>query len=132
MEKRNYSKKHITKIKAPDNQTITDPVTILKKEKYFYERLYKSENPDANNAKFDQFFQNETLSKLDDKLRKECEGNVTIIECRSALKEFQADKTGAIDGSTAEFYKSFWENLCEEMVDSFNFNRRKWSILFNV
>ena len=53
--KEDYSKKHITQLKTPDNQTITDPVTILNKEKYFYEHLYKSENPDIENAKFDQF-----------------------------------------------------------------------------
>ena len=121
MEKRNYSKKHITQLKSPNNQTITDRVTILNEEKYFYEHLYKSENPDIENAKFDQFFQNKKLPELDDKLNKECEGNLTMIECRSALKEFQADKTPATDGFTAEFYKYFWEELCEETVESFIF-----------
>ena len=70
LEKRNYSKEHITQLKTPDNQTITDPVTILNEEKYFYEHLYKSEKPDIENAKFDQFFQNKKLPKLDDKLNK--------------------------------------------------------------
>ena len=44
LEKRNYSKKHITQLKTPDNQTITDPVTILNEEKYLNEHLYRSIN----------------------------------------------------------------------------------------
>ena len=129
MEKRDYSKKHITQLKTPDNQTIADPVRILNEEKYFYEHLYKSKNPDIENAKFDQFFQNKKLPNLDDKLNKESEGNLTIIECRSALKEFQADKTPGTDGLTAEFYKYFWKDLCEEMVESFNFAKVKKQML---
>ena len=35
LEKRSYSKKHITQLKTPDNQTITDPVTILNEKKIF-------------------------------------------------------------------------------------------------
>ena len=129
MEKRDYSKKHITKLKTPDNQTITDPVRILNEEKYFYEHLYKSKNPDIENAKFDQFFHNKKLPKLDDQLNKESEGNLTIIECRSTLKEFQADETPSTDVFTAEFYKFFWEDLCEEMVESFNFAKGKKQML---
>ena len=95
-----YLKKQFTKLNTPNNQTFTNPVTILNEEKYFYEHLYRSENPDVNNVKFDQFFQNEKVSKLDDKLKKECEGNMTIMECRSALKEFEVDKTpGVLGGS---------------------------------
>ena len=120
-----YLKKQFTKLKTPNNQTFTDPVKILNEEKYFYEHLYRSENPDVNKVKFDQFFQNEKVSKLDDKLKKECEGNMTIVECRSALKEFEVDKTPCTDGFTTEFYKYFWEDLCEEMVKSFNFAKGK-------
>ena len=50
-----------------------------------------------------------------------CESVVKENECYTALKEFKNDKTPGTDGLSAEFYKFFWPELCNEMIASFNY-----------
>lgn len=49
-----------------------------------------------------------------------CEGKFTKSECKKALKEFGNQKSPGNDGLTAEFYKYFWEDLGDSLVNCFN------------
>ena len=42
-------------------------------------------------------------------------------ECFKALTEMKCNKTPVSDGSPAEFYKVFWKDISEYLINSYNF-----------
>ena len=50
-----------------------------------------------------------------------CEGQLTKAKCLQALKSTQSDKTPGSDGLPAEFYKLFWNDPSDYLVNSINF-----------
>ena len=121
IERRNYENKCITNLMKENGSSTTDPKEILKEQKRFYQILYSSENPQVNDPKFDVFFDNDKIKKLNDEQRKNCKGLLSENECLNALKCFQNDKSPGNDGLTAEFYGFFWNQLGKTMVNSFNY-----------
>ena len=96
LERRNYKNKCITSLIKESGSSITDPKDILKEQKRFYQFLYSSQNPQVNDPKFELFFDNDKLEKLNDEQRKNCEGLLTENECLNALKCFQKNKSLAM------------------------------------
>ena len=59
-------------------------------------------NPHVEDSRFNLFFKNGMIKKLDEDHKKSCEGLLTENECLAALKSFQKNKTPGTDGLTAE------------------------------
>ena len=57
---------------------------------------------------------------LSDKDQLICEGKVSTLECEQALKGMKNNKSPGYDGLTVEFYKTFWQDLSDLMINSFN------------
>ena len=125
LEKRNYESKCITSLIKENGRSIKDPKEILKEQNRFYQFLYSSQNPQVNDPKFEVFFDNDKIKKLNDEQRNNCEGLLTENECFNALKCFQKNKSPGNDGFTAEFYSFFWNQLGKTMVNSFNYGFHK-------
>ena len=49
-----------------------------------------------------------------------CEGNVSETECKDALLSMQLNKSPGLDGLSVEFYKTFWQDVKQLLIDSFN------------
>ena len=64
----------------------------------------------------------ETLTAFEQSL---CEGSVTESECLKALKSMKNNKTYGIDGFPAEFYKFFWTDMKEIVLDSLKYSLLK-------
>ena len=121
LEKRNYCKKTITKLKCSNNTYTHNQFEILKEEKDFYETLYTSKNIDNKIFSTSPFFNLENITPLSEEEKLSCESVVRENECYIALKDFKNDKTPGTDGLSAEFYKFLWPELCTEMIASFNY-----------
>ena len=121
LEKRNYCKKTVTKLKRNDNTYTNNQFEILQEEKVFYETLYTSKNIENENFSNSPFFNLENITPLSEDEKLSCESAVGEKECFIALKEFKNDKTPGTDGLSAEFYKFFWPEVCTEMIGSFNY-----------
>ena len=52
--------------------------------------------------------------------RNQCEGLITNDECKIALNSMQNNKSPGSDGLTCEFYKIFWNDIGNYLVDSLN------------
>ena len=89
LERRNYENKCITSLIKENGSSITDPKELLKEQNRFYQFLYSSQNPRVNDPKFDVFFDNDKIKKLNDEQRKYCEGLLMENEYLNALKCFQ-------------------------------------------
>ena len=119
LEKYNYNKKHIRKLKLVDNSTITDEHKILDESAKFYEELYKSQG--VSNEK-DRIFFNNDMPKLSEQNKLVCDERLSEAECFDVLNSFEAHKTSGIDGLTKDFYTTFWPNISAPLLDSYNYS----------
>ena len=118
LEKRNATKKELDSLKKGKN-VIFDREKILKEIYTFYKELYsRKSNPDSNeiytylySVEFDTLSEEEALL---------CEGLLTEKECYDALISMPNNKTPGSDGLSAEFYKCFWEDINNLVIDSLN------------
>ena len=75
-----------------DKSTITDPKEILEEQRRYYDNLYSSLNPQVEDPKFNLFFENDSIKKLDKNQKEFCEALLTENECKNALKSFHKNK----------------------------------------
>jgi len=69
----------------------------------------------------DMFFDENNTKVLNPDKQMSCEGLLTKEECLQALKNTETNKTPGSDRIPAEFYKVFWNNLLDFLVNSINF-----------
>ena len=128
LEKRNYINKIIHKLNI-DGTIITDPSEILAKQREFYQNIY---NPSVsgNENLFSKFFKRDNISKLGPEDRNFCEGAITVNEVKHVLKNMKNNKTPGTDGFPAEFYKFFWKDIGQFLINSYNesFDRGELSL----
>ena len=129
LEKRNYSRKVVSRLELSDSSYTTNQSDILEEQKIFYENLYKSQVSSAQSAcDKDVFFDSSAVPTLNDDEQTLCEGLITEIEALNALKDFSANKTPGTDELTVEFLRYFWPELKTSIVDSFNYAFHKGSL----
>ena len=85
-----------------NNQTTTDQTEILKATEDFYKNLYKTK--ESKNSAYNFF--DDTMKKLNEIEKESCDGLLTEIECKIALKTIKNQKSPGSDGLTVEFYKN--------------------------
>ena len=102
-----------------DDSTTYNKDPILEAIENYYKKLYTSVNNTHDND-INDFIEHLEIPKLTDEERDSIEGPITLMECKTVLDIFQANKTSGEDGFTVEFYKFFIELLGEDMVTSFN------------
>ncbi len=125
LEKRNYKDKCINQIINSKNEKISEPKAILSEERNYFKTLYKS---NINKNEYEnlthikkKFLESDNIIKLNEIEKQSCEGILTEKECAKALKDFKNNKSPGTDGFTAEFYKFFWVDIKELVVNSLNF-----------
>ena len=123
LEKRNYNNKIISKIKVKDD-IIIEPKQILQEEKKFYSNLYTSvrtgPNADTDELVMNFFAENDTIPKLSQHQRDSCEGELTEAELLATLKSTSNNKSPGSDGFPAEFYKVFWIDCKQYLLEALN------------
>ena len=120
LEKQNYEKKTMTKLKRSNGTFTSDQFQILREQMDYYKRLYTSDKQPENLNDSESAF-SENIAPLDDTDKLMCEGKVSAEECLKALNDFKNEKLPGTDGLPAEFYKYFWKELHLDMINSFNF-----------
>jgi exonuclease III len=116
LEKYNYTNKTITKLEV-NNKTIKDEKLILGEIKSYYEKLYGCNNTDKK--KLHEVLEN--IPKLTESQKSLTKGIVTYDECLKALKSLANGKTPGQDGITTDFYKFFWIDISDIVLDSINY-----------
>ena len=61
-----------------------------------------------------------SLNHLSDDNANTCEGKITNEECKKALNEMGIGTSPGSDGFTSEFYKPFWYEVGDDVVQSIN------------
>ena len=120
LEKHNYVNKQITMLEVGE-EVITDEKQILVEIREYYKNLYSSNQ--AEHRKLEEILKD--IPKLTDEQRQLTKGLITYDECLKALKGLANGKTPGTDGITADFYKFFWNDISEVVVNSINYAFQK-------
>lgn len=123
LESRNKIQRSVNKLQKIDGTVTTDLKEILEMQASFYEHLYSIKQTKSEKETADYLAQI-NVPNLDDNEKQECEGLVSLEECKAALKTFKKGKSPGNDGITAEFYQKFWSLFGQHMVDCFNASHR--------
>ena len=126
LEKRNYTSKVIQKLINAEGEEVTNTADILKYQSDFYKNLYKETNSDKKISIQSVLGENET--KLSDKDSQDLEGEIAYSELAFALKSMKNDKSPGLDGFTVEFFKFFWVDIGNFILNSLNYGYRTGSL----
>ena len=132
LEKRNYSKKLVSKFNLQNGSVLTNQFDILEEQSKFYQSLSNSQKSNSADEPDDVFFNPRNISTLSDNDQALCEGLIAENEAFKALKEFAVAKSPGTDGLTTEFFKYFWPELKTLIVGSFNYAFPNGSVLVDI
>ena len=102
-----------------NGKTFTRKDDILKTITNYFGRLYSRSNGviNINNV---LYLQNSNLPMLNENDALSCEGLLTEDECHKAVLSMSNNKAPGGDGLSPEFYKCFWPDLKNVLIDSLN------------
>ena len=129
LEKHRSQNKTISQLKLANGDILTESSDILNEQYRFYNELYSLhiEN-EKHTAEAEDIFLKNNVPQLTDEDIKHCEGAITYSECTRALKDMKNNKTPGSDGFSVEFYKFFWKDISEHLINSLNFAFEKGEI----
>ena len=122
LEKRHCKQGTITQLKINDNDLICTDKEILKECVSFYQNLYSSEVATDNQDRAFFFAQQEDRTFLNSDEQSLCEGELSIKEVLEALKSMVPGKSPGTNGLPCEFYKVFWNDVADILINSFNYS----------
>ena len=70
--------------------------------------------------KFNDFIKDLNIPQLNDEEQSLLEKDLTINELKEALTSFADNKSPGEDGFTKEFYETFFDLLCKDLLNSYN------------
>lgn len=117
LEKKNGQKRMIHNLKSETGALLSDPVDIRKRAFSFYATLYTSEYREDMVAE-QSFF--EGLPQVSDLSNEMLCGVITLEEVQKALQSMETGKAPGLDGLPMDFYKSFWTDLKEDLLEVLN------------
>ena len=116
LEKRNNARKSVNKLINNNGKVLTNQRDIREEQKSFYHNLYQKY--ETNNTYLDEFLRDD-LPSLNNNQKIKCDKNITLEECKEALKTFSCNKSPGNDGLTIEFYRYFWDDISDTLIACF-------------
>ena len=92
---------------------------MLKSIANYYEKLYCETNT-TNDDDIDTYLKETKLCELNEADADSCEGLITENECFKAVMSMSNNKSPGCDGLGIEFYKCFWSDVQDLVVESLN------------
>ena len=127
LEKQNFCNKLISQLKV-DDRLVNKPDEILKAEKHYYEELYSNRHC-ASQDTFEQhatlFTSANNIPKIPKEIKDICDLDVTQDEILNSLSSLKNNKSPGSDGLVAEFYKFFWNNIKDTLLECIKYALEK-------
>ena len=117
LEKKKGQSRFFHALRSENGHLLTDTSEIRQRAVAFYAHLYKSEYSEDEEA-FDSFCSG--LPKVSEEASNELEAPLTVEEVYAALQSMKGGKAPGIDGLPPDFFKVFWNELKEDILDVFN------------
>ncbi|KAG1925667.1 hypothetical protein F2P79_025374 [Pimephales promelas] len=117
LEKKNGQSRVIHALRSESGGLLTNPADIRKRAVGFYENLYKNEIGVEYRSDSDFF---NDLPQVSEEVNTEISGALSMAELYKALQGMESGKAPGIDGLPVDFYKSFWSELGEDLLEVLN------------
>ncbi|KAK0138223.1 Transposon TX1 uncharacterized protein [Merluccius polli] len=114
---KNGQSRYIHTLRAGDGTELTEPHEIRRRAVQFYSELYESEYVE-NDECFDSFCDGMPQISDDDHL--ELKAPLVGAELHVALQGMDGGKSPGLDGLPVEFYKTFWKELGQDLLEVLN------------
>ena len=115
LEKSNFNKKTILRLKDTQGQYIENKSNIINELHAFYSTLYAAE--EGENRDFDEYIDEAQLPVLSEAQKEKLDSPITMSELSLAVKDLKNSKAPGVDGIPADFYKVFWNKLKEPLYE---------------
>lgn len=122
LQKRNFSRKNITKILKDDGTNIISASGILNTLMEYYNGIFNEETTTADNISLTEHMKRFSYPTLTKDQQKLCEGLITEEELYEAICSFQNGKTPGLDGIPVEWYKTFFTEIKVPLLTCFNYS----------
>ncbi len=119
LEKQRQTYNNITKLRTSGDNIVEDDISILRESVNFYKMLYETSKPDSEKVR--RYVNNITnVRSLSEDDRQKCEGHIRKEECEIVMKHMKKNKSPGLDGIPLEFYQTFWDIVCDLIIDVYN------------
>jgi len=120
LEKIRGDSKSIKSLILEDGSQVTNPDDILEEEKNFYVKLYSSHRQSTNggNEAFDKFVETLQIPYLSESDIAIISQDITEEELYRAISLSADNKSPGTDGLSNEFYKHFWPNVKDYLMQA--------------
>ena len=98
--------------------THTEDADILNIAREFYNGLYTSQEPSLSDI--DAYLDQIRLPALTEDRQNLCDHAISLVECEVALGNMKPNKSPGDDGLPMEFYKTFWKDIGDLLVEVYN------------
>ena len=122
LEKTRRGKTAVRRLYDFTGKITVNPRSIINELRDYYQTSYSNHDSEESEEFAPDFLENPNTPSLSNNSKMTCEGLLTCAECFETLKKFPNDKTPGNDGLTAEFYKTFWNLLGQQLTDSLNYS----------
>lgn len=119
LEKKKGQNRLIYSVRTFSGVIVTSFCAIMSAWVTFYASLFTSQCLVDTEQRF---FLDQLHFKLSDLEQGLCEGLLTNGECKRAVDAMASGKSPGIDGLPAEFYKTFWDLLGDDLTEVMNFS----------
>lgn len=119
LEKKKQPKNTITELET-NTGTVTHDTEILEETRRFYQELYTADN--NLDITMQDWLINQLNKSLDENQQLLCEGPITERELEQAMQDTKTNKSPGPDGLPAEFYRHFWTELKNDLLEVLNGN----------
>lgn len=127
LEKRRSKDNTITSLLHSDGHTVSDNKEILEMEREFFSKIL-TEDPSELDSLDLLPLHAENVPTISGMNRRHINRPFTIPEFYEALKDLNRNKTPGTDGITPEFYITFWDQIKEEFMESFDYSCKTGSL----
>ena len=105
-----------------DGQRICNLAQILEVQKDFCSKLFSCSETDfiMTEGECNNYLDNVNIPKLSNSTKEVCDGVITMTELEKAVQELQNNKVPGPDGLPGEFYKIFWNDISDLLLNSFH------------
>ena len=112
LEKQNFCKKTIYRLKTEQGEIITDPNEILKAQNEYYKKLYTSQ------GETDLSYLNDVeLPKVSNSCKESLNNIISSWEISKAIQKMKNNRCPGVDGFPIEWYKMFYPKLKDFLHD---------------
>ena len=120
LEKSGFDRKRISEIKNEQGNIVSDQMGILGVLNLYFEKFYQ--NVTSSNAMQIDACLEVNLRPLSSNQTESMSGPITKQECLTALLKMSINKYPGLDGFNVEFYKFFWNDINDLLLQSYQFS----------